>query len=620
MMGREKKRTWSERKIEPDKTVNIWYLTRYLKSYRLPVVATFLFLLAGRIAASLDPVWLKKIIDAVTAGRDLQSLAKVLIVYFGLKTLTFFFDYLRDVIFAPTEMGISRTLSRELFAHLLSLPVGYHFEQKIGGLSRQITRGGRAITFILDFLVINILPTIVQLVVVVALLLRLYPPIYAVVTLCTIVIYTWFTIWSTEKRQKFRLAGNFADDEVAGIEVDGLANIETVKYFNNEPVLLRRYGPAIDKRYDMNVASNKLFALISAGQALILLVGLGLILYMAIRQTLAHLFTIGDLVLLTSYIAMLSAPIGVLGFVYRAIKDGLADLDSMAKILHEEITVPEPAHAPAMPKPRGQVAFEHVQFGYKGKKPVFEDITFVVQPGQRIAFVGPSGVGKSTIVKLLFRFFDPSGGSIAIDGVDLREIDQETRRRLFAIVPQEPALFNTSIAENIRFGKPDATLEEVREAARLASIDQFVSNLPEGYDTLVGERGVKLSGGEKQRVAIARAIIRNPAILVFDEATSSLDSRSERDIQAALDTISQGRTTIAVAHRLSTIANSDVIYVLNRGAIAEAGTHQQLLELNGLYAKLWSIQATHQDDSEAKTIESQLLGEPEFEKLVEAFS
>jgi ATP-binding cassette, subfamily B, heavy metal transporter len=516
--------------------------------------------------------------------------------------LAFVFDFLRDVIFAPTEMGIARTLSRELFNHLLSLPVGYHFEQKIGGLSRQITRGGRAITFILDFLVINILPTLVELLIVTCLLLRLYQPAYALITVATIVVYTWFTIWSTEKRQKFRLGANEADDEVAGIEVDGLANIETVKYFNNEAELQGRYVPAINKRYELSVASNKLFAVISAGQAVILLSGLGILLFMAIRQTLSGALTIGDLVLLTTYIARLSAPIGVLGFVYRAIKDGLADLDAMAKILHEEATVPEPLQPVALPAPRGEVTFDHVSFGYLGKPPVFEDISFTVQPGQRIAFVGPSGVGKSTIVKLLFRFFDPTGGRILIDGVDLRDLDKETRRHLFAIVPQEPALFNTSIAENIRFGKPDATQAEVEKAAQLASIAHFIEALPEKYETLVGERGVKLSGGEKQRVAIARAIIREPAILVFDEATSSLDSSSEKEIQKSLDAISQGRTTVAVAHRLSTIAGSDVIYVLNHGQIAESGTHRQLLARAGLYARLWSIQA------EGKTADAEVNG------------
>ena len=570
---------------------NIWHLARYLKDYHAPVTWTLIFLIGGRIAAAFDPVWLKKIIDGVGRGENLAALGGVIAFYFGLKALTFLFDGARDVVFAPAEMGIARTLSRELFAHLLSLPVGYHFDQKIGGLSRQITRGGRAVTFILDFLVINILPTIVELVIVTILLLKLYPPIYAGITLATIIGYTFFTIWSTEKRQKFRLGANLADDEVATVEVDALANIETVKYFNNEPQLLGRYKPAIDRRYDLNVTSNKLFALISGAQSLILLVGLGAVLYLSIGQTLAKQLSIGDLVLLSTYIVRLSVPIGVLGFVYRAIKDGLADLDGMAKILETHVEVPEPRAPVKLENPRGEVVFDHVSFNYANGREVLNDVSFSVRPGERIAFVGPSGAGKSTIVKLLFRFFDVDSGRICIDGADVRELDKETRRRLFAIVPQEPALFNTTLEENIRFGKPDATHQEMQRAADMAGIAEFIEALPDKYETLVGERGVKLSGGEKQRVAIARALIRQPRIVVFDEATSSLDSRTEKQIQRSLDEVAKGRTTIAVAHRLSTIADSDAIYVLNQSRIAESGTHAELLAQNSLYARLWRIQA-----------------------------
>lgn len=575
----------------PQKKVGVWYLTRYLGAYRGPVVFTLLFLVLGRIGSSLDPIWLKKIIDGIDNGSTWQGLLSVIVAYFVIRGLTAFFDFLRDVIFAPAEMGIAKTLSGELFTHLLTLPVDYHYDQKIGGLSRQITRGGRAVTFILDLLVINVLPTIIELIIVTGLLLTLYAPIYAIVTFGTIVFYTWFTIWSTEKRQKYRLGANKADDEVAGIEVDGLSNIETVKYFNNEKRLLDRYEPSILKRYKLAVTSNQLFALISGVQGFILLVGLGIILLLAIKQRLSGILTTGDLFLLTTYVVRLTAPINILSFAYRSIKDGLADLDGMANILHEEITVSEPKKPTLIKNPQGEVTIDHVGYAYGAKKDVFSDLNFTVKPGQRIAFVGPSGVGKSTIVKLLFRFYDPTKGRILIDGVDLRELSKKQRREIFAIVPQEPALFNTTIAENIRFGKPDATQEEIERAAKLASIDSFIATLPEKYETFVGERGVKLSGGEKQRVAIARAIIREPKILVFDEATSSLDSRSEKEIQTSLDTISKGRTTIAVAHRLSTIADSDVIYVLDKGVVAEFGTHRQLLAKHGLYEKLWKIQA-----------------------------
>lgn len=581
-----------------EKTVSIWYLSRYLGSYKWLVVWTMVCLIAGRVASSLDPVWLKKIIDGVAAGGTVATLSAVIITYFLIRTVTFIFDYLRDVIFAPAEMGIAKTLSEELFAHLLSLPVQYHHEQKIGGLSRQITRGGRAITFILDFMVINILPTIFELIFVTFLLFRLYPPIYAVITFVTIVAYATLTIWATEKRQKYRLGANQADDVVAGIEVDALSNIDTVKFFNNEQLMKKRYQPAVLNRYTLAVTSNQLFALISAGQAIVLLVGLGAILFLAIEQTLRGILTIGDLVLLTTYIVRLSGPIGTLGFVYRNIKDGLADLDGMAKILAEEVTVNEPKYPVSVEDPKGEVTFDSVGFGYTPSRQVIHDVDFKVTPGQRVAFVGASGVGKSTIVKLLFRFFDPTSGKIIVDGVDLQEMSKEDRRRIFAIVPQEPALFNTTIAENIRFGKPDATQEEIERAAQLASIDAFIQTLPDKYETLVGERGVKLSGGEKQRVAIARSIIRDPKILVFDEATSSLDSKSEKEIQKSLHDVSEGRTTLAVAHRLSTIADSDAIFVMDKGTIAERGTHAELLALGGIYARLWKLQASSKKDSQ----------------------
>ena len=575
---------------------NISYLRRFLKPYRSLVSWTVLFLILARVAGALDPIWLKKIIDSLTNVDHATPLTVLIVTYFGLKAATALFEYLRDLIFAPAEMGITRTLSEVLFEHLLGLPMKYHVDQKIGGISRQIARGTRAITFILDFLVINILPTVAALIITTALLFRYYAPEYAIITAATVILYTWFTIWTTEKRQKFRLGANLADDEVAAIEVDGLSNIDTIKYFNNEALMMKRYKPAAQNRYQLALTSNQLFALISGGQALILLLGLGALLLLAVRQAQAGTMTIGDLVLLTTYVVQLSAPITMLGFVYRNLKDGIADIDGIATILQEEVDIPEPAHPQTIAEVRGALSFTDVGFGYKSRPNVLKDITFDVKPGQRVAFVGPSGVGKSTIVKLLFRIYDPVSGQIVIDDVPLDQLAKEARRSIFAIVPQEPALFNATIAENIRFGKPDATDAEVAEAVETASLTKLIARLPDGYQTVVGERGVKLSGGEKQRVAIARAIIRNPKILVFDEATSSLDSQSERDIQNALDAASAHRTTIAVAHRLSTIAGYDQIYVLGEGRIVEHGTHAELLALEGAYAKLWKLQARHKHE------------------------
>lgn len=587
-----------DKKSKNENPVSIWYLLHFFKPYKFLLIVSTIFLLVGEVAASLNPIWLKKIIDNIQNGLNFQSIISLMVIYFGLMAIKAIFSSLRDLVFAPVEMGVARDLSRKLFNHLVHLPIDYHFNQKIGGTSRKITRGGRAISFILDLLISNILPTIIQLSIVTYILFQLYTPIYAITVFITVIVYTAFTLYTTEIRQKYRLGANQADDEVAGLEVDALTNIETIKYFNNEKEQKKNYLPSIAKRYDLAVKSNQVFALIDGGQGFILLIGLLIILYMGITQTLNNILTIGDLVLLITYMVNLTAPINQLGFVYRQIKDGIADLDGVARILQVENNVEEPVNPVEIKNPIGSVHFEHIDFAYENNRSVLHDINVTIKPGQNIAFVGASGVGKSTIVKLLFRLYDPTQGKILVDNVNLKDLNKATRRKLFAIVPQEPALFNTTIGENILFGKPDATKAEIIQAAKLASIDKFIESLPDGFDTVVGERGVKLSGGEKQRVAIARAIIRDPKILVFDEATSSLDSKSEKSIQESLESVSKGRTTIAIAHRLSTIASSDTIYVLDKGRVAEIGTHKQLITKDGIYAKLWKIQSSKHRNEE----------------------
>lgn len=580
------------------KDSSVFYLTRFGKPYVLLILLSLGLLVAGRVLVSIQPIWLKKVIDGIAAHNAFSVILGFLGVYFLLSLGQIIVDFLRDFTFAPAQQGVSRNMLEALYRHLLDLPVAYHHEQKLGALSKKLTRGGRAFVFMMDIVILTLLPTFVELIIVTVLLLNLYAPVYALITLGTVVLYTIFTVWATEKRQRWRLAANEAEDAVSSHEIDSVGNIDTVKYFNNEPWLKKQYHPLIGTWYNANVMSNRIFALVAGGQGFILTIGMGLILYLSVQQAGNGVLTVGDLVLLSAYIVRLTAPISTLGFVYREMKDNLTDLQGIAKILQEEVTIKEPDTPQAIKTVQGDVFFDHVSFSYDGERPILNDVNLDIKPGMRVAFVGPSGAGKSTIVKLLFRFFEPTKGNILIDGVPLNMLDKEARHDIFAIVPQEPSLFNDTIAANIRFGKPDATEKEIEEAAKLANIHYFICSLPEKYETVVGERGVKLSGGEKQRVAIARAIIRNPKVLVFDEATSSLDSTNEKEIQEALDKIAKGRTTIAVAHRLSTIANSDTIYVLGNGGIAEQGTHDELLRMDGSYAQLWRTQISSKGDPE----------------------
>lgn len=567
----------------------------FFKPYTGAVVLTFVFLIIARLASTYDPVLLKQIIDAVSAKQPLSALLGILTLYFAVRFVSIVGELLRDYVYSPVQMGVSKDIELKVFDHLLKLPVSYHADQRAGNASRALARGSRAIGFVLDFSVSQILPPMFELVFVSILLFNLYSWHFGVITLTTIFFYTWFTIWGTEKRSKYRYEGNAKDDAASGILVDSIANIDTVKFFNNERLMFKNFLNIKGDWEHLMTRNNRLFALVFSVQGVILLIGLGMILTLAVRQAAEGIMTVGDLVLVSTYIVRLSIPITTLGFVYGQYKNSFADLDAMATILNQDIDIKEPTKPIDIEKPKGKIEFKNVVFNYPGREKTIENLSFTIKPGQKVAFVGPSGSGKSTIARLIFRLYEIKNGDILIDGVDIKKLSGATRHKLLSIVTQEPTLFNDSIADNIRFGNPNATIEQVKEAASIAGIDQFIEGLPQQYDTLVGERGIKLSGGEKQRVAIARALIRDPKIIIFDEATSNLDSRTEKAIQSALKSAASGRTALTIAHRLSTIVDSDTIYVLDKGEIKEHGTHRELLAKKGLYAKLWDIQSKQPD-------------------------
>lgn len=565
---------------------------KFFKPYIGLIGVGFVFLIGAKVAATIEPIYLQKIIDGLAAKEALRTIIIFLVIGIALQIVDNFGQLIRDYFMSPVIMGVTRDIEIAVFDRLLKLQVSYHADQKAGTAARAVARGTRAISFVLDFSISQLLPPIFELAFVTFVLLKLFTWQYAVVTVITIVIYTIFTIWGTEKRQKYRTLGNEQDDQSTGILVESVSHIDTVKYFNAGNILFDMFKKIKNVWFKYLVKNNRMFAAVYSAQGIILLAGLSVILTLAIFQTYDGLMTAGSLVLVSTYLIRLSIPISTLGFVYGQFKNSFADLEAMNSILSQKETIIEPSK-PIKPKRKlGRIKFNNVYFRYEdAKTPVFSDLNIEISPGTKVAFVGPSGAGKSTIVKLLFRLFDVSSGSIEIDGVDIKKLSATSRRELLAIVPQEPALFNESVADNIKFGKPTATMREIIFAARAAQIHDFIISLPKGYDTKVGERGIKVSGGQRQRIAIARAIIKNPKILVFDEATSSLDSKNESAILKTLDKVAKRRTTITIAHRLSTIVGSNVIYVIKNNRIVEHGNHAKLLKASGVYAKMWRAQS-----------------------------
>jgi len=566
-------------------------LLPYLLEFRVRVVLALVFLAAAKVANVGVPLVLKQIIDAFEQKQALLTLPVFLFAAYGLLRLgNSLFGELRDVVFVKVLQRSIRRVALNVFQHLHGLSLRFHLERQTGGVSRDIERGAAGIRFLLNFMLFNILPTILEIAFITGILLVKYDIVFVLVTIGTLVVYVLFTLWVTEWRMVFRRTMNEMDSKANTRAIDSLINYETVKYFNNENYEARRYDDTLAVWEKAAVRNQTSLSFLNGGQGFIIAIGVTILMLLAGQAVMAGRMSIGDLVLVNAFLIQLYMPLNFLGFVYREIRHSLADMERMFGLLHQEPEVSDPPGAPDLVVTRGHVRFEHVDFSYDPDRQILFDVDFEILPGRKVAVVGTSGGGKSTLARLLFRFYDVSKGRILIDGQDIRSVTQASLRAVIGIVPQDTVLFNDTIYYNIAYGRPGATHEEIVQAAKRAHIHHFIETLPKGYETLVGERGLKLSGGEKQRVAIARAILKQPRILIFDEATSALDSQSEKAIQTELKEIAAKHTTLVIAHRLSTIMDADGILVMEHGRIVERGTHGELLTLGGTYAKLWALQ------------------------------
>lgn len=562
---------------------------------RLRVVYAFAVLVIAKLVTIAVPIFFKEATDALTPGASVAQgfglgVMALIIAYGTTRVLMMLLNQVRDVIFTRVGQNAARELNNRTFVHLHKLSLRFHLERRTGGLSRVIERGTRGVELILRLGVLNLVPTALEVLLVCGLLLYFFSWHYVVIVLGTIAAYMWFTFTASEWRIAIRREMNDSDNDANTKAVDSLLNYETVKYFGNEGLEAKRFDVSMRNYEEASVKTFYSLGVLNSGQALIFTVGTTACMLLAARGVLNGQHTIGDFVMINALMIQLSIPLNFLGMVYREIKQGLVDLETMFALLGEYPEVKDKPGAKPLEIAKGAITFDNVNFSYDPERAILKNVSFEVPAGQMVAIVGPSGAGKSTISRILFRFYDIQSGSVRIDGQDIRDVTQASVRSAIGVVPQDTVLFNDAILYNIRYGRPDASDDDVFAAAKLAQIDGFIRSLPQGYKSMVGERGLKLSGGEKQRVAIARTILKGPPILVLDEATSALDSHTEREIQDALDRVAKNRTTLVIAHRLSTIIHADQILVLEKGKIAEQGTHAELIDKGGLYASLWDRQ------------------------------
>jgi ATP-binding cassette, subfamily B, heavy metal transporter len=570
-------------------------LLPYLWRYRWRVGLALAFMVGAKVSNVGVPILLKHLIDALDLKPGSpQTLLVVplglLLAYGGLRLSTSLFTELRELIFAKATEGTARSISLQVFRHLHDLSLRFHLERQTGGMTRDIERGTRAVHSLISYSLYSIVPTLIEVVLVLTLLGVKFDVWFAGITVAALVVYIGFTVVVTEWRTKFRRTLNELDSVAHSKAIDSLLNYETVKYFNNEDFESRRYDESLEKLYKAQVKSQRTLSLLNSGQQLIIATALVLMLWRATQGVVDGQMSLGDLVMVNAFMIQLYIPLNFLGVIYREIKQALTDIEKMFRLLDREREVADTPGAADLQVKAASVVFDNVRFAYDPVRPILHGVSFEIPAGKKVAVVGPSGSGKSTLARLLYRFYDIDSGAIRIDGQDIRAVTQASLRKAIGIVPQDTVLFNDTVAYNIAYGRPGASQEEVESAARAAHIHAFIAATPLGYDTMVGERGLKLSGGEKQRVAIARTLLKNPPILIFDEATSALDSTNERAIQAELESVGQNKTVLVIAHRLSTVVDAHEILVLEQGRIIERGRHDELLARNGRYAEMWKLQ------------------------------